>query len=64
MYKDLNNTKLDYVIIGTSLTESILSSYLSKSGKKIVHFDVSKCYGGDCKNYNFKDLEICICIFI
>jgi RAB protein geranylgeranyltransferase component A len=60
MYKDLNNAKYDYFIIGTSLTESILSSYLAKSGKKILHIDVSKCYGGDCKNLNFRDLENCI----
>jgi RAB protein geranylgeranyltransferase component A len=60
MYKDLENSQYDYVIFGTSLCESILSSYLSKSGKKVIHFDVSKYYGGDCKNFSYKDLDNCI----
>ena len=34
MYNDLLNKKFDYVIFGTSLTESILSAYLAKSRKK------------------------------
>lgn len=59
MYKDLNNNHMDYVILGTSLIESILSSHLARCGKKILHIDVSRFYGGDCKNYNFKDLENC-----
>lgn len=59
MYKDLDNTEYDFVIFGTSICESILSSYLSKCGKKIIHFDISKNYGGDCKNYTYKDMENC-----
>lgn len=58
MYKDINNQEYDYIIIGTSLTESILSAYLAKKNQKILHFDVSKYYGGDCKNFNLKDLNI------
>jgi RAB protein geranylgeranyltransferase component A len=59
MYKDLDNTKLDYVIIGTSLTEALLSSNLARAGKKSLHLDISRVYGGDCKNYNIKDLDNC-----
>jgi len=59
MYKDLDNKIYDYVIFGTSLTESILSSYLAKSEKKILHLDISKFYGGDCKNFSYKDLDCC-----
>jgi RAB protein geranylgeranyltransferase component A len=64
MYKDLDNNKLDYIILGTSLTESLLSAYLARGGKKAIHFDISRIYGGDCKNFNIKDLENCSFVFI
>ena len=53
MYKDLYNQEYDYVIFGTSLTESTLSAYLSKLGKRVMQIDVAKVYGGDCKNFNW-----------
>ena len=57
MYTDLNQKKFDYVILGTSLTESIISSLLAKNGNKIIQFDINKFYGGDCKNMNFKEFN-------
>ena len=57
MYKDLEQEKYDFLIIGTSLTESAISAYLAKSKYKIVQLDISKSYGGDCKNFNLKDME-------
>ena len=57
MYKDLENQKYDFLIIGTSLPESSLSAYLAKLEKKIIHIDISKSYGGDCKNFNLRDME-------
>ena len=57
MYKDLENQKYDFLILGTSLTESALSAFLAKSKYKIIQIDMSKAYGGDCKNYNLKDME-------
>ena len=57
MYKDLENEKYDFLIIGTSLPESSLSAYLAKLEKKIIQIDISKSYGGDCKNYNLRDME-------
>ena len=54
MYNDLLNKKFDYVIFGTSLTESILSAYLAKSRKKILILESSNSYGGDCKTFNLK----------
>jgi Rab proteins geranylgeranyltransferase component A len=60
MYKELENKEFDYVIFGTSICEAILSAYLSKCGKKILHLDISKYYGGDCKNFTFKDLDQCM----
>jgi RAB protein geranylgeranyltransferase component A len=63
MYKDLDDKCFDHVVIGTSLCDTILSSYLAKCGKKILHLDISKVYGGDCKNLSYRDLENCkICL--
>jgi len=59
MYNELENKEYDCVIFGTSLSESIISAYLSRCGKRIVHFEISKIYGGDCKNFSFKDLNNC-----
>jgi RAB protein geranylgeranyltransferase component A len=59
MYTELDNSQFDYIIFGTSLEESILSAYLSKSGKKVLHLEISKIYGGDCKNYNMRDFNQC-----
>jgi len=60
MYKDLENKEFDFVIVGTSVEEAILSAYLAKCGKKILHLDISKFYGGDCKNFSLRDLDNCI----
>lgn len=37
----------DCIVLGTGLTECILSGMLSVSGKKILHMDRNKYYGGD-----------------
>ena len=57
MYKDLEDKKFDFLILGTNLTESALSAYLAKSRYKIIQIDISKSYGGDCKNFNLRDME-------
>lgn len=59
MYKDLDNEKYDLIVIGTGISETIISSHLSKCGKKIIQFDLSKFYGADCKNFNLRDLNEC-----
>ena len=57
MYNDLLNKNFDYVIFGTSLTETVLSAYLAKSKKKILILESSNTYGGDCKNLNLREIE-------
>ena len=57
MYNDLCNQEYDYIVIGSSLAESSLSAYFSRLKKKVLQVDASKVYGGDCKNYNLKDLD-------
>ena len=57
MYKDLENEKYDFLVLGTSLTETSLSAYLAKEKNKLIQIDISKSYGGDCKNFNLRDME-------
>jgi len=38
----------DVVILGTGLTECILSGLLSVNGKKVLHMDRNEYYGGSC----------------
>ena len=37
----------DCIILGTGLTECIISGMLSVSGKKVLHMDRNKYYGGE-----------------
>ena len=37
----------DAVVLGTGLTECILSGMLAVSGKKVLHMDRNKYYGGE-----------------
>ena len=39
--------KYDCIVLGTGLTECILSGMLSVSGKKVLHMDRNKYYGGE-----------------
>lgn len=59
MYEELNNQNFDFVVFGSGVSESIISSHLTKCGKKLIQFDISKFYGADCKNFNLRDLEEC-----
>jgi hypothetical protein len=42
----------DYVILGTGLTECILSGLLSMDGHRVLHVDRQDHYGGDCASLN------------
>ncbi|XP_067403022.1 rab GDP dissociation inhibitor alpha [Emydura macquarii macquarii] len=37
----------DVIVLGTGLTECILSGIMSVSGKKVLHMDRNPCYGGE-----------------
>ena len=41
------NQEYDCVVLGTGLTECILSGMLSVSGKRVLHVDRNKYYGGE-----------------
>jgi len=44
----------DVVVLGTGLTECILSGLLSVDGKKVLHMDRNDYYGGDCASLNLQ----------
>ena len=48
---------MNFLVLGTSLTETSLSAYLAKEKNKLIQIDISKSYGGDCKNFNLRDME-------
>jgi len=46
----------DCVVLGTGLTECILSGLLSVDGKKVLHMDRNDYYGADCASLNLEQL--------
>ncbi|RKP28106.1 GDP dissociation inhibitor, partial [Syncephalis pseudoplumigaleata] len=42
----------DVIIVGTGLTECILSGLLSVEGKKVLHVDRNDYYGGESTSLN------------
>lgn len=46
----------DVIVLGTGLTECILSGVLSVKGKKVLHIDRNDHYGGDAASVNLETL--------
>jgi Rab GDP dissociation inhibitor len=46
----------DAIILGTGLTECIISGLLSVHGHKVLHLDRNSYYGGESASLNLKDL--------
>jgi len=46
----------DVIVLGTGLTECILSGLLSVEGKKVLHMDRNDYYGGDSASLNLTQL--------
>lgn len=40
--------KYDVIVLGTGLTECIISGLLAVEGKRVLHLDKSSYYGGEC----------------
>lgn len=38
----------DVIVLGTGLTECVLSGLLSMEGKRVLHLDRNGYYGGEC----------------
>lgn len=56
MIHDMSSSPLAYlsqvIVLGTGLTECILSGLLSVEGKKVLHMDRNDYYGGDSASLN------------
>jgi len=50
------NDTYDVVVLGTGLTECILSGLLSISGKKVLHLDRNPYYGGESASLNLEQM--------
>ncbi|ORZ31239.1 GDP dissociation inhibitor [Catenaria anguillulae PL171] len=50
------NENYDVIVLGTGLTECILSGLLSVEGKKVLHMDRNDYYGGDCASLNLTQM--------
>jgi|EP00669_Euglena_mutabilis_P010101 Rab GDP dissociation inhibitor len=46
----------DAIVLGTGLTECVLSGLLSVSGLKVLHMDRNSYYGGECASLNLEQL--------
>ncbi|EPE03423.1 rab gdp-dissociation inhibitor [Ophiostoma piceae UAMH 11346] len=46
----------DFIVLGTGLTECILSGVLSVKGKKVLHIDRNDHYGGEAASLNLQAL--------
>nr|CAB3230603.1 rab proteins geranylgeranyltransferase component A 2 [Phallusia mammillata] len=49
--------EFDIILIGTGLTESVLSGAFSRIGKSVLHIDQNKFYGGNWASFNIKDFD-------
>jgi RAB protein geranylgeranyltransferase component A len=48
---------LQVIVLGTGLTECILSGLLSVEGKKVLHMDRNDYYGGDSASLNLTQVR-------
>jgi Rab GDP dissociation inhibitor len=51
--------KYDIIVLGTGLTECILSGLLSVEGKKVLHIDQNDYYGAASASLNLTQVSIC-----
>jgi len=50
------NEEYDVVVLGTGLTECVISGLLSVSGKKVLHMDRNAYYGGESASLNLDQM--------
>lgn len=46
----------DVIVLGTGLTECIISGLMSVSGKKVLHLDRNGYYGGESASLNLEQM--------
>ena len=53
----INKLVAQVIVLGTGLTECILSGLLSVEGKKVLHMDRNDYYGGDSASLNLTQVS-------
>lgn len=48
----------DALVLGTGLTECLIAASLARHGKKVLHLDRDRSYGGNWRSLNLKDFEL------
>lgn len=49
----------DVIVLGTGLTECVISGLLSMEGKKVLHIDRNPYYGGECTSLTLSKALSC-----
>lgn len=52
----VQDEQYDIIVLGTGLTECILSGIFSVEGKKVLHMDRNDYYGGESASLNLKQV--------
>lgn len=52
------DTDYDVIVLGTGLTECILSGLLSVDGKKVLHMDRNDYYGAESASLNLTQVGV------
>ncbi|OSX69312.1 hypothetical protein BU14_1626s0001 [Porphyra umbilicalis] len=55
-YKPLADGEYDAIVLGTGLTECVISGILSVAGLKVLHADRNDYYGGACASLNLEQM--------
>ncbi len=50
------DAEYDVIVLGTGLTECIISGLMSVSGKKVLHLDRNGYYGGESASLNLEQM--------
>ncbi|KNE55828.1 hypothetical protein AMAG_01696 [Allomyces macrogynus ATCC 38327] len=50
------NENYDVIVLGTGLTECILSGLLAGEGKRVLHMDRNEFYGGESASLNLSQI--------
>lgn len=56
----LKNEIYDFIVLGTGITECVLSGILSMEGYKVLHLDRNDYYGGEGASLSLSQVKLCV----
>lgn len=60
----LKDEEYDFIVLGTALTECVLSGILSMEGKKVLHIDRNDYYGGEGASLSLSQVKRIVSDFL